>query len=523
MNEKNIEPVEPEREEIVLVEKTRTVKREEKPKWKQKPAIIAASILAVVLLGLALIIWLNSGESGGAGKPVPAPRMTTMDEPSGETISTGQTITLTPEQIQSAGIKIETVGEQLTTETVSTAATGVVQANTYRETPAISLVGGIVRRVEPELGSTVARGQTLAVVFSDEFAEAQSRYLALLTQLNNARQNYARRERLVRINQPGRTEFEQATKQLKTAEAQLDEMRKRYQRTTRLVEIGASSREEFEQDTTKLRTAEAELEEARRRLERSKQLLEINPQTRSELEEAANTVRNTESELASVRQKLLLYGMSPQRVESLRSPSQINSEVAVTAPVSGTVTSRAVNPGEVVEANKELLRITDLSSVWVIAQVYEADLARLRTGSGASVTTDAYPNRLFRGQVTYIDPRLDEATRTAQVRVELDNPERALKLGMYVRVAFGALGQAEKTAPVVPTSAVQNIGNRQIVFVATSDPNVFELRPVRLGAESNERYTVLEGLNVGDKIVTEGSFMLRAEWLKTNQASAGGQ
>jgi RND family efflux transporter MFP subunit len=166
------------------------------------------------------------------------------------------------------------------------------------------------------------------------------------------------------------------------------------------------------------------------------------------------------------------------------------------------------------------MRITDLSSVWVIAQVFERDLARLRVGSGASVTSDAFPNQLFRGQVTYIDPQLDEATRTAKVRVELANPGRQLKIGMYVRVAFGALGNAERTTPVVPASAVQNLAGRQIVFAATSDPNVFELRPVRLGAESDGRFQVLEGINVGDRIVTTGSFMLRAEWLKTNQAQS---
>ncbi|MBK7706680.1 MAG: efflux RND transporter periplasmic adaptor subunit [Acidobacteria bacterium] len=136
-------------------------------------------------------------------------------------------------------------------------------------------------------------------------------------------------------------------------------------------------------------------------------------------------------------------------------------------------------------------------------------------GSGASVTVEAFPDKLFGGRVGYIDPKLDEATRTAQVRVELANPERILKLGMYVRVAFGALGDAERTMPVVPASAVQNIGGRQIVFVATDDKSKFELRAVRLGPETNGRMTVLEGLQVGDRIVTEGSFMLRAEWQKT--------
>jgi multidrug efflux pump subunit AcrA (membrane-fusion protein) len=88
---------------------------------------------------------------------------------------------------------------------------------------------------------------------------------------------------------------------------------------------------------------------------------------------------------------------------------------------------------------------------------------------------------------------------------------------MYVRVTFGALGDAERTMPVIPAAAVQNIGNRQIVFVATEQPNVFELRPVRLGSETGGQYPVLEGLTVGERVVANGSFMLRAEWLKTNR------
>jgi Cu(I)/Ag(I) efflux system membrane fusion protein len=126
---------------------------------------------------------------------------------------------------------------------------------------------------------------------------------------------------------------------------------------------------------------------------------------------------------------------------------------------------------------------------------------------------------LFRGHIAYIDPQLDPATRTAKVRVELPNPNRELKIGMYVRVALSAAGGAERTVPVVSESAVQNINGQQIVFVPTADANVFELRPVRLGAESDGRYQVLEGLTVGDKVVTNGSFALRAEWLKVNQST----
>ncbi len=321
-------------------------------------------------------------------------------------------------------------------------ATGVVQANIYKETPVVSLVGGIVRSVNAELGQNVRRGQRVAVVFSNELADAQSRYLA--------------------------------------AVAALDEHHRHHLRTIKLVEIGAASRQD--------------------------------------LEVATSQYREAESKVANLRQKLLLLGMSAQRIDSLNSTSQISSEVTVPSPSSGTVTSRTVNPGEVIEANKELMRVTDLSTVWVVGQVYEKDLATVRVGVGANITSDAYPGRVFRGGVSYVDPKIDPATRSAQVRIELNNPRHILKIGMYMNVAFAALGAAEKTMPVVPKNAVQTIGNQQFVFVAGEKPNEFVLRAVRLGLESNGFYPVLEGVNAGDRIVTDGSFLLRAEWLKQHPA-----
>ncbi|HZE64709.1 MAG TPA: efflux RND transporter periplasmic adaptor subunit, partial [Pyrinomonadaceae bacterium] len=318
--------------------------------------------------------------------------------------------------------------------------TGVVQPNSYRETPVMSLVGGIVRSVGPELGQSVRKGQTIAVVSSTDLADAQTKYLA--------------------------------------AFAELDEHHKHHARTEKLVAIGAASREELEMATSKLKAAE--------------------------------------SDVANLRQRLLLLGLSFQRVSALRSPSQVSSEVSFPSPASGTVTSRTVNSGEVIEANKELLRITDLSSVWVVAQVYEKDLGKIHIGSDASITTDAYPGRVFRGRVSYVDPAVNPQTRTAQARIEIANPGQQLKIGMYVNVAFGALGGAENTAPTIPAAAVQNLNNQQVVFVATNEPNVFVMRSLRLSPETNGIYQVLEGLNVGDRIVTNGSFLLRAEWLKMN-------
>src|SRR5205823_2858240 len=138
---------------------------------------------------------------------------------------------------------------------------------------------------------------------------------------------------------------------------------KHHDRTAKLLEIGAVSREEYEMATTKLVTAEANAVEAKRRYDRAVQVAEINPVSRSEFEQAAVKRQTAESDLATAKQRLLLLGLSLQRVNSLRSPSRITSEVSVTAPVSGTITKRDVNSGEVVEANKELMRVTNLSSV----------------------------------------------------------------------------------------------------------------------------------------------------------------
>src|SRR5437870_1196689 len=406
------------------------------PSGRRTTVVAIAAIVAIA--AVAFVGWLLWPSKGG--KPVPTPRSVSFEESPGEqpTTTGEQKLTLSTDQLQRAGLKIETVGERPSTEAMGQMTTGIVHPNAYKETPVVSLVGGILRSVKPELGQNVKRGQTVAVVFSNELAEAQSRYLAAL--------------------------------------AALDEHHRHHLRTVKLVEIGAASRQE--------------------------------------LEEATSKYRDAESNVANLRQKLLLLGLSSQRIASLDSTSQISSEVSVPAPSSGTLTSRSVNPGEVIEANKELMRVTDLSSVWVVGQVYEKDLATVRVGSGANITSDAYPGRVFRGRVSYVDPKVDSATRTAQVRIELANPGQMFKIGMYVNVAFASLGTAEKTMPVVAKDAVQTIGNQQVVFVATDKPAEFALRPVRLGPERNGFYPVLEGLNSGERVVTQGSFLLRAEWLK---------
>ncbi|MGH9948563.1 MAG: efflux RND transporter periplasmic adaptor subunit [Pyrinomonadaceae bacterium] len=478
----------------------------------RRPIYIAASVVGVIIIGV-LAFWLLRGRE--SGQVVPSPRNVSFDSNSSTSMgSEEQTVIILPEEVERIGIKIETVGETLSSEASNVSSTGVVQANAYGDTPVISLLGGVIRRVNVELGQNVQKGQTVGAVFSDELATAQSRYLALQTELTTSKQAYDRAAKLAALNPVSRADLDEATAKLKAAEAELTEKQKNFDRTTKLMSIGAASREDLEQSTTRLKTAEAEAAQKRRQHERSIEVARLNPVSRGKFEQAAVKLRTVEVDRATAREKLILLGLSPGQVNSLRSASQITAEIALTAPVSGTITSRSVNPGEVVEANKELLKVTNLSTVWVIAQVYEKDLSKLRVGSGASVTSDAYSGRLFRGHVTYVDPNIDQQTRTIPARVELENPGQVLKIGMFVNVAFGSMGNAESTAPVIPSTTVQNMDGRQIVFVATDKPNVFIVRTVRLGKEDNGRYIVLEGLNVGDRVVTNGSFALRAEMLK---------
>jgi RND family efflux transporter MFP subunit len=259
----------------------------------------------------------------------------------------------------------------------------------------------------------------------------------------------------------------------------------------------------------------AELEEHHKHHLRAIELVEIGAMSREDLEGATSKYKTAQANVSSARQRLLLLGLNAKEIDSLH-PDQLRSLVSVPSPVSGTIISRTVNPGEVVATGKELFRVADLSSIWVIGQVYETDFANVHVGTTAVITTAAYPGRTFTGRVSYIDPRVDPQTRTAQVRIELTNPGEMLRIGMFVDVSFGGAapaGTMGQRAVVVPRAAVQSIGTKQVVFVATDQQGVFVQREVSVGPEINGLVTIY-GVSAGERVVTDGSFLLRAESLK---------
>jgi RND family efflux transporter MFP subunit len=255
--------------------------------------------------------------------------------------------------------------------------------------------------------------------------------------------------------------------------------------------------------------ARAMLEADHQKRDRTEALVRIGAASRQEYEEVVAIHGAHEAELAAARQRLVLLGVSADRVNALRQSSDVASEVTIIAPSAGTVISRSVNPGQVVAAGQEMFVVADLSTVWVIAELYEKDFANVRVGSEATVIVPP-AGRQLKGRVSYIDPRVDPGSRTAKVRVEVPNAEGSLRLGMFVDVRFS--GQTEGRGITVPRTAVQSIGERAVVYiVAEGDDTRFIERPVKLGLASGTFVDVVEGLKPGDRVVTEGSFFVRAE------------
>ncbi len=291
-------------------------------------------------------------------------------------------------------------------------------------------------------------------------------------------------------------------------------------RVTRvLAELGQSVRRgqplaeifspELAEAETRFVSARAELDAHERELQRTEKLVEIGSASRQELERlhAEHTAKLTAVE--SAKSRLELLGLSTSAIAALGPGKDVEAVTTVSAPMAGVVTERAANTGLNVDPTAKLFTIVDLSTVWVVADLYEKDFSRVRVGASAGVTTKASPTTLV-GKVTYIDPQLNPETRTAKVRLEVSNAKQELRLGMFADVTIDGIGQ--DAVAMIPRAAVQNVGDRTVVYVADANQaGRFIEREVHLGDRSGSDVAVLSGLRPGDQVVADGSFNVRAE------------
>jgi RND family efflux transporter MFP subunit len=211
--------------------------------------------------------------------------------------------------------------------------------------------------------------------------------------------------------------------------------------------------------------------------------------------------------LDSSVERLHQWSIPQAEVDRLKATGQVADALEIDSPVSGYIVERNALPNLAVQPETRLYSIADLSTVWVLAQVFQNDLGRIRVGASTSLTVDSYPGRAFSGRVDFIYPDVDTTTRTARVRIVVSNPGLTFKPGMYVNVVVQvALGNQL----VIPVSGVLQSGTRQIVFVDKGDGSL-EPRDVQLGPQAGDEYIVLKGLKAGEHIVTSANFLVDSE------------
>lgn len=258
-----------------------------------------------------------------------------------------------------------------------------------------------------------------------------------------------------------------------------------------------------------LRAAEAKLAEATATLTRTQRLLDLGAGAGKDLIAAQAEHRTAEAQVAQLRHSLQALGATPDR----SSENATTSNIVIRAPITGTVIDRSVNPGAWIEAGKPLVTLANLGNVWVIVSVPEARLATVRVGSSTEIFVPSISTTL-QGRVSYIDAELDQQTRTARARVEVPNPHSELKIGTFVNVTVKGAAKQSATELTVPDSAVQQIGERKVVFVATQEAGRFEVKDVNVGDEVDGQRIVLAGLAAGDRVVTRGAFTIKSQLLK---------
>jgi membrane fusion protein, copper/silver efflux system len=209
----------------------------------------------------------------------------------------------------------------------------------------------------------------------------------------------------------------------------------------------------------------------------------------------------------AARKRLSLMGLSDAQMDAIAAQAEPQENTIVSSPAAGFVIEKNVVEGAAVEAGMRLFRIAALNKVWVEADVYEADLARVRVGQPAKVTLDYLPGESYDARVSYVYPYLNAGARTGRVRIELANKSLELKPGMYAHVELGS-----DSAPrlQVPASAVVYTGPRRLVFVDLGQGR-FRPQEVRIGQEADGMFEVLAGLHAGDVVATSGVFLIAAE------------
>ncbi|MBF8151437.1 efflux RND transporter periplasmic adaptor subunit [Winogradskyella sp. F6397] len=230
-----------------------------------------------------------------------------------------------------------------------------------------------------------------------------------------------------------------------------------------------------------------------------------------ELITAASLKKSQPALYKAVRNKLKLWKLSENQINQIEETGKVKENFPVYATVSGTVTEKLVEQGDYIKQGQPLLKIANLNTVWGNFDVYENQIDRFKKGQEVMITTNAYPNKEFKGKVDFIDPVLNTKTRTVTLRVVLSNKDDVFKPGMFVTANIEGSTAKNDEVLSIPASSVLWTGERSVVYLKTNpDQPIFEMREIKLGNQIGNEYEVVEGLFVGNEIVTNGTFTVDA-------------
>jgi len=360
--------------------------------------------------------------------------------------SVGQNTTAAP--TKNSAIEIELVGPQSIAGVIP--ATGKVLVPEDRVAVIGPVNAGRIVRLFAGQGSRVQKGQKLADLESADIDQAEADYLKALADYENARRSSVAEIRLAQEN---------------------------YDRTKLLYEKTITAGKN-------LQTAEHDLEVAKAAGESS--------------------VNGAKATLTAARRHLLILGLSSSTIDSLPKKPDLAAVFSLNSPIAGTVIERNATVGASVGTDSNLFKIIDLSRVWIDANVFEKDLARVRMGQEVKVNLPALPGSTYTGRVILIDSVVDPETRTIKVRTEVANPDSRLKPDMFANVEI--VTDLNRSAISIPQTAVLNDGGKTVVFVA--EGNGYQKREVHTGIQNGDRLEIVEGLSPGEKVVVKGNYLL---------------
>lgn len=230
-----------------------------------------------------------------------------------------------------------------------------------------------------------------------------------------------------------------------------------------------------------------------------------------ELITAASLKESQPALYKAVSNKLKLWKLSENQINQIEETQKVKENFPVYATFSGTVTEKLVEQGDYIKQGQPLLKIANLNTVWGNFDVYENQIDRFKKGQEVMITTNAYPNKEFKGKVDFIDPVLNNKTRTVTLRVVLSNKDDVFKPGMFVTANIEGSTAKNKDLLTISTSSVLWTGERSVVYLKTNpDQPIFEMREIKLGNQIGNEYKVLEGVFAGNEIVTNGTFTVDA-------------